>query len=294
MEKYLKSISEALGRNPSDISGITLLGTGMTNSSCIFSMDGRRYVLRMPGKGTDLIIDRRKELDVYEALKGTGISEKVVYFSIPDGIKISEYLENSRNCDPDDPEDVRKCMAFLRDFHCRELEVAHSVDIFERIEYYESLWRCSAQPFAGYEETREKVFRLDGILDSLPRAQSLTHMDAVPGNFIIAGGEIRLIDWEYSAMQDPLADVALFALHSMYGREQLDMLLDSYFTEGCPDEARFKVCCYIAACGLMNSNWCGYMRLLGGEFGDYSKTQYEYAKEYSEIALKLKKPPARR
>lgn len=56
-----------------------------------------------------------------------------------------------------------------------------------------------------------------------------------------------------------------------------------YFTEGCSDETRTKIYCYIAACGLLWSNWCEYKRNLGVEFGEYSLRQYRYAKDYYRI-----------
>lgn len=40
---------------------------------------------------------------------------------------------------------------------------------------------------------------------------------------------------------------------------------------------------YIAACGLLWSNWCEYKRNLGVEFGEYSLRQYRYAKDYYRI-----------
>jgi hypothetical protein len=71
----------------------------------------------------------------------------------------------------------------------------------------------------------------------------------------------------------------------MYDREQEEKLIGFYFTEGCPNEIRVKIYCYIAACGLLCSNWCEYRSLYGAEFGVYSLMQYEYAKEYFEIAV---------
>ena len=49
------------------------------------------------------------------------------------------------------------------------------------------------------------------------------------------------------------------------------------------DETRIKIYCYIAACGLLWSNWCEYKRNLGVEFGEYSLRQYRYAKDYYRI-----------
>ena len=53
-----------------------------------------------------------------------------------------------------------------------------------------------------------------------------------------------------------------------------------YFEGDCPRETRLKIYCYIAACGLLWSNWCEFKRNLGVEFGEYSLRQYRYAKEY--------------
>ena len=36
--------------------------------------------------------------------------------------------------------------------------------------------------------------------------------------------EIRLIDWEYAAMQDPHLDIAMFAIYSMYNKKQIENL----------------------------------------------------------------------
>ncbi len=93
--------------------------------------------------------------------------------------------------------------------------------------------------------------------------------------------EIRLIDWEYAGMQDPHVDIAMFCIYSLYNKEQIDELIDIYFRGCCPTEIRIKIYCYIAACGLLWSNWCEYKRSLGVDFGEYAASQYKYAKEFS-------------
>lgn len=285
MEIYRSLIARAIGRNEADIRDIRPLEKGMTNLSYLFALDSREYILRIPGEGTSRIIDRQKEYDVYEVLKDKGISENVVYFSTEDGSRISEYFRDARQCDPANMRDVRACMSLLRGFHEKKLSVKHDVDIFERIEFYESLREGRPSRFTDYQDTKEKIFRLKEKISMLPKSLSLTHMDAVPDNFLFIGGEIRLIDWEYAAMQDPHVDIAMFALHAMYGREQVEELIGCYFEEGCPSEIRVKLYCYMAACGLLCSNWCEYRRLRGAEFRDYSERQYQYAKEYYEIAV---------
>jgi thiamine kinase-like enzyme len=98
--------------------------------------------------------------------------------------------------------------------------------------------------------------------------------------------EIRLIDWEYSGMQDPHVDIAMFCIYSMYGKQQIDKTIRAYFTKGCSEEIYTKIYCYIAVCGLLWSNWCEYKRILGVTFGEYSQCQYNYAKKYFKYVQK--------
>jgi len=129
--------------------------------------------------------------------------------------------------------------------------------------------------------------QLKDYLDSIEIEHSLTHLDAVHDNFLFVsnGGEeeIQLIDWEYTAMQDPHVDIAMFAIYSLYEKEQVDALIDCYFDKRCPDSVRMKIYAYIAMCGFLWSNWCEYKRQLGVEFGEYSLRQYRYAKDYHRI-----------
>ena len=113
-------------------------------------------------------------------------------------------------------------------------------------------------------------------------------MSAVPDNFLFCIGpdgreQLQLTDWEYAGMQDPHVDIAMFCIYSLYDRAQADRLIDIYFEGACPEETRVKIYCYIAACGLLWSNWCEYKRSLGVEFGEYALRQYRYAKDYYKL-----------
>lgn len=84
-------------------------------------------------------------------------------------------------------------------------------------------------------------------------------------------------------MQDPHLDIAMFAVYAMYDRQQVDNLIDLYFPESCSHPTRMKIYCYIAASGLLWSNWCEFKRHCGVEFGIYAQRQYDYAKEYTSV-----------
>lgn len=283
----IRLICKALCAKPEEVTDITVLKKGMTNRSFLFTCKGKKYIMRIPGEGTDQLINRRQEAAVYHAIADKSICDDIAYINPENGYKITEFLEGARVCDPTDYEDVKKCMSRLRDFHALKLKVAHEFDIFGQMEFYESLWDGTPSVYKDYEKTKANVWSLKPYIDAHAGEKILTHIDAVPDNFLFVQKngkeEIRLIDWEYAGMQDPHVDIAMFCIYSLYNKRQVDRLIAAYFTDGCDDATRIKIYCYIAACGLLWSNWCEYKRNLGVEFGEYSLRQYRYAKDYYRI-----------
>ena len=283
----IQVICEALGAQQNEVTNITVLKKGMTNRSFLFSCKDKKYIMRIPGEGTDQLINRRQEAAVYQTIAGRRICDEIAYINPENGYKITEYLEGARVCDAENEEDLQKCMKKLREFHGQKLKVDHSFDLFGQMEYYESLWEGTPSAYKDYEKTKAHVLQLKDYIEANAGEWVLTHIDAVPDNFLFVEEngkeEIRLIDWEYAGMQDPHVDIAMFCIYSLYKKEQVDHLIDLYFEGSCDDKTRIKIYCYIAVCGLLWSNWCEYKRKLGVEFGEYSLRQYRYAKDYYKI-----------
>lgn len=279
-------ISKALNCESSEIIDITVLKKGMTNRSFLFKCKDKRYIMRIPGEGTEQLINRKEEAQVYKTIDGRNICDNIAYINPNNGYKITEFIEGSRVCDANNINDLKACMKKLREFHELKLTVNHEFNIFKQINFYESLWNGEKSIYKDYEKTKDHVFSLQNFIDEHVREKCLTHIDAVPDNFLFTEeGDIRLIDWEYAGMQDPHVDIAMFCIYALYNRQQVDNLIDIYFENNCHKETRLKIYCYIAACGLLWSNWCEYKRSLGVEFGEYSLRQYRYAKEYYKIFM---------
>ena len=178
-------------------------------------------------------------------------------------------------------------MKKLRDFHDMKLQVPHTFEIIAHMDYYESLWNGKKSVYRDYEKTKENVISLKSYIESQKIEKTLAHIDAVPDNFMIIEKDgkvdIQLIDWEYAGMQDRYVDLAMFSIYSMYEKDQVDNLIDTYFRvagEKTDENIRTRVYAYISMCGLLWSNWCEYKRGLGVDFGEYSLRQYRYAKDY--------------
>lgn len=288
----ISTIADALNCSEQEIIDINVLKKGMTNRSFLFSVKGNKYIMRIPGEGTDQLINRRQEAEVFKTISGLGLCDDPVYINPNNGYKITKYLEGIRVCDSENPKDLNLCMAKLRSFHNMKLSVPHTFDIFGQIEFYENLWDGDPSIYRDYQKTKANVFSLKPFVDGIKKDWYLTHIDAVPDNFLFYttsdGSEaLQLTDWEYSGMQDPHVDIAMFAIYSLYDKQQTDTLIDIYFEGQCDIKTRAKIYAYVAVCGLLWSNWCEYKRKLGVEFGEYSLRQYRYAKDYYKYAKDL-------
>lgn len=284
----LDVICKTLEVSEEKIIHISTLKKGMTNRSFLFECEKKKYIMRIPGEGTDHLIDRNQEYKVYQRLEGKGISDQIIYLDPANGYKITEFFQNARCCNPHQIEDVEKCMDKLRALHEMKLKVEHEFDLFQKIELYESFWNGEPSIYRDYEDTKKKVFSLKSFIDQHREENCLTHIDAVADNFLFIKEQdeeehVLLIDWEYAGMQDPHVDLAMFSIYSFYNREQIDKLIDIYFRGQCEQTVRIKIYCYVTICGLLWSNWCEYKRNLGVEFGEYSLRQYRYAKEFYRI-----------
>ncbi|MBR4445905.1 MAG: NTP transferase domain-containing protein [Solobacterium sp.] len=287
----MRTIAGVLHCAQDDIVDITVLKKGMTNRSFLFSVHGQKYIMRIPGEGTDRLIDRKEEAEVYRAISGKGLCDDPVYIDPSNGYKITKFLEGIRVCDSESEDDLIRCMEKLREFHGMRLMVDHDFDMFRQIEFYETLWNGQPSAYRDYKETKQNVMKLKPYIEQAVQEKYLTHIDAVPDNFLFYTDEegkerLQLTDWEYAGMQDPHVDIAMFCIYSLYSKKQTDHLIDLYFEDNCPKETRTKIYAYVAVCGMLWSNWCEYKRQLGVEFGEYSLRQYRYAKEYYRYAAK--------
>ncbi len=287
--KAMELIAEVFQTEESDIQDIRCLKSGMTNKSFLFQLNNRHYICRIPGPGTELLINRTQESNVYKTIQPLGISEKIIYMDGKNGYKIAEYYEGARNACADNKEDIEACMEILRRLHRSGLVVDHEFDIWERILFYEQLCMSHGGPlFEDYNKVREQMLELVSRLNELGREKTLAHIDSNVDNFLILpDGQVRLIDWEYSGMCDPLADLGMCAIYSYYKEDEVEQLMNIYFGRPAEKEERLTVYCYIALGGFLWALWAVYKSSLGEEFGDYTLIMYRYAKRYYEKIKKM-------
>lgn len=278
----LEKISEIFSVPESEITQISCLKSGMTNKSFLFYIKDEPYIFRIPGPGTEELINRRQEKACYDAVKPLHLSDEVIYFDAETGYKISRFYPNSHNCNARNLEETAQCMKVLRKFHQSGISVSHEFCLREKIEFYENLCVLhNGIRFQDYEKTKKQMSELLDNIEILHPKQSLAHIDSVEANFLIlSDNTIKLIDWEYAGMCDPLIDIAMFAIYSYYTEEELENLIQLYLETKPSKEECIRIYSYVALSGFLWALWAEYKSALGEEFGEYTIYMYRYAKAY--------------
>lgn len=287
--KIMSVIASIFKVKEDKIKNIKPLKLGMTNKSFSFEINKKKYICRIPGEGTEKLINRDEEYRCYEAVSPLNITDNVVYMDTKSGIKISEYEKGSRVVDINNPNELKNCMNILRKLHCSDIVVSHSFNIEKNIFFYEELCRSSGVIlFEDYSLMRTRIGELTSILKSMKIPSVFSHIDANCDNFLVlSNGDIKLIDWEYAGMSDPVIDISMFAIYSYFNHMQLEELIGYYFEDGPTYEERLRIYIYVALGGFLWAIWAQYKQSLGRSFGDYTLKMYCYAKDYYKWSIEL-------
>src|SRR3989338_6054101 len=68
---------------------------GLTNQNFLIQTHHDKFVLRIPGRGTEEYISRINECEAAWITSSLGINAPILYFDRASGIQLAQYLENS-------------------------------------------------------------------------------------------------------------------------------------------------------------------------------------------------------
>ncbi len=260
---------------------ITQIG-GMSNKNFRVDLDGKSYVLRVPGNGSEGMVERsNEEFNAREACK-MGVNPEIRYFDVETGIKLADWVENAETLNAatiQRHDNMSQIANIYRTVHGAHIRLKNEFNIFQEIKKYEDLMmRADACMYGGWEEVRPQVMALENYLNELGVELCPCHNDALYDNFIKAtNGTIYLIDWEYSGMNDPMADFAALFLEAGFEQENEDYILDKYFDGNIPSVAREKILCYQILWDYLWAQWTVIKEAKGDDFGTYGRDRYDRA-----------------
>ncbi len=278
LRNHLQTIFE--GKDVSDVR-IVKIG-GMSNKNFKVTIDGKSYVLRVPGNGSEGMVEREnEEFNAMEACK-LGVNPEIRYFNPLNGIKLADFVENAETLNAatiQRHDNMRKIAAIYRTVHNSHIRLKNEFNLFHEIKKYDILMeKAGAVMYEGWEDVRPRVMALEGYLNSLGVDLKPCHNDALYENFIKAtDGTVYLIDWEYSGMNDPMADFAALFIEAGFEKENEDYILDKYFEGDIPFDAHKKILCYQILWDYLWAQWTVIKEAKGDDFGTYGIDRFNRA-----------------
>jgi len=238
------TLEQAIARVPflveaKDIKTTPLSG-GITNLNYKIETDGKAYVLRITGAGTDeLGIRREVEHQANLAAGLLGVAPEVVYFIEPEGYLLTRYVKG-KHIPPDvitRPENIVRVVRKIRLFHRNAPQLDSEFNVFRRVEMLTATSKRNNCKFPfDFDWIMQKMREAEAALLNDPYIPTPCHNDLLNLNWLdedVPGemGEIRLLDWEYAGMGDIFFDLANFCHHHRLNDDQVRLLLQEYFGE---------------------------------------------------------------
>jgi thiamine kinase-like enzyme len=216
---------------------------GITNRNFRVNFGGTDYVVRLPGKRTEILgIDRTAECIANKAAAGLGMAPGVAAMFEEPSCLVTLFIDGREMTADElrDPEVLAEVARDLRKFHDSGTELPTEFDSFRLVEEYAESGRAhGSEPPEGYDDALAAARRIEKVVrDQEDHRPVPSHNDLLTANFLRDGGNhIQLIDWEYAGMGDRWFDLGNFAVNNELDDEQEEQLLEAYFGEP-PDERR--------------------------------------------------------
>lgn len=228
-----KKITEALQLKNPEIIEIRRTPGGMTNDSYFATVNNEELVIRIPGAGTEELVNRIEEKA--NLLYGTrlGINPPTLYFNKDTGLKITQKIKDPISITPAlarEGNTMQQIIYLFKHLHNTKAPMRNDFKLFSLINHYESLVKdVNDVIFEKISELKKDVIALQMIYESFQITQAPSHIDPVCANIIKnKHEEIYLIDWEYSGMFDPLWDIATLFISLELQRMLMHTIFQDY------------------------------------------------------------------
>ena len=202
--------------NQISASGASIKLGGLTNLNYLVTYEKSAYVLRLPGVGTEKIVNRRREeLTTNNALEYT---VPTLFYS-GGAVKMTEYVPGARFFDPNDMKQLVDVLHLLSDMHKKPfLDLRLSRDLEAELLVYERVIKenlGNINPFDYEKYRRLRPSAMPMIQEAAAHPKALTHGDLLPDNILVKpDGGIVLIDFEYAGCVSPYWDYASLMLEN--------------------------------------------------------------------------------
>jgi thiamine kinase-like enzyme len=213
---------------------VSELSGGLTNVNHLVEVDGSRYVVRIPGRSTELLaVDRSNERHNAEAASTTGVSPRIVEYMDGWNVMVLEFVEGETMSGAAlrSPEQARRIAGSLRRLHAGP-RFLHDFDMFRLTEFY---LRICDERGLRFRDRLGRVAEIERALTANPVDTVPCHNDLLAENYIDDGRQLWIVDFEYSGNNDPCFELGDTAQECEFDTTLREELCAGYFGDARED-----------------------------------------------------------
>ncbi|MER7071325.1 phosphotransferase [Terrabacter sp. NPDC000476] len=214
------------GARPSEV---TELPGGLTNHNFRVRAPGLDVVVRVSSPSSALLaVDHEHEWLNSIAAAQAGVGAPVVDYVPGAGILVVEFLPGRTYAAADVGANLHRIAASLRRLHAGPA-FASRFDMFDIQRTYAAIVRERGLAVPeGYRDLEEPARRVERALRVHPDPLVPCHNDLLAANFLDDGGDVRIIDYEYSGTNESAFELGNLVCESQLGLDHLVELVEAY------------------------------------------------------------------
>jgi thiamine kinase-like enzyme len=280
LTQVIARLSALFGQRQGDIRP---LRGGVSNRNLLVNFGGTDYVVRLPGKDTELLgIDRESERLATRKAADLGMAPKVAAM-LDDPPCLVTYFVEGTTMTPEQlrsPGVVAEVAYALRAFHDCELELPATFRPYELVRRYAEAATARStdlpEPFDAALERAGQI--VDAVREHPEHAAKPTHNDLLAANFLRTSDRVAIVDWEYAGLGDPYFDLGSFAANNELSDSDEESLLSAYFREPATSRRTAALKLFRFMSDFREGMWGvvqSAVSTLGFDFSGYARTHFE-------------------
>jgi len=255
------------------------IAAGITNLNwrIVLPDTDETFFLKIHGPGTESFIDRKvaNEAAVKAAL--TGYAPQLLFYDPADGIEVYEFLHGFRSCgvlDVQHPTIRENIVTAYKAIHTTQTLAVAKTGFDQLDQHLARLREMKAElphdfGYLLWQRSRaEQAIRASGI------DLCACFNDGYVFNYMVNDRfEVKIIDWEYAANNDPYWDIAMFSWENFFtdpkGRREIIEIYDGAYRE----EIAARLHLYIGVASITWGLWATYQSMTSAipfDFGKYA------------------------
>lgn len=209
---------------------------GITNPNWFVKVDGKKFFMKIPGKGTEVFIDRNNVHLANTIAERVKVGPLVPYFFPDTGVEVFDWLDGYVtqtwwDCLVEDR--FLASVDAMKAYHnYTDIQLTNKQSLIDQCK---DMIRITEERGGYINPDHEKIWWLLNRIEEAAKENGMEskpcHLDTLIYNFMWNEDkkDMKMIDFEYAAMSDPMFDLAVFSVDEFFSEEQDRLMIERYY-----------------------------------------------------------------